>query len=267
MPFSRQGATQGVSQAVPADWVPSGDVLCCVYAGNTFLLSLRTGAYHVLDETAGLIWRQLCAGDSLPAIARHIANEYGGSVSEETASADINELFRDLVARGVVNVGDSSRHRSSIALAEQVFGARDVTFESNASPARLPSVVECMGRLLIVHLVLKTAGLSRMLRYLHRVKSRRLLRRLSEDTMTELSGRVGRASVLYPFGAACLERSVCLLWITRRVGGDAVLKLGVQPFPFAAHAWVEHNGVPVNGSAEHVGMFKPLELIAPRPRR
>jgi hypothetical protein len=69
---------------------------------------------------------------------------------------------------------------------------------------------------------------------------------------------VRTAATLYPFKTACLEQSLCVLWILRRVGADARLRLGVVPFPLRAHAWVEHHGVPVNEEAEVVATYRIL---------
>ena len=45
----------------------------------------------------------------------------------------------------------------------------------------------------------------------------------------------------------CLHRSVVLWWILKRLRVECALRLGVRnaPTPFAAHAWVECEGVPV----------------------
>jgi hypothetical protein len=37
--------------------------------------------------------------------------------------------------------------------------------------------------------------------------------------------------------------------------------MGVQMYPFLAHAWVEHDGVPINDVPEHVQLFRPIEGV------
>jgi hypothetical protein len=39
-----------------------------------------------------------------------------------------------------------------------------------------------------------------------------------------------------------------------------VLRLGVQPYPFSAHAWVELDGEPVGDSPDSIALFRPLSL-------
>jgi len=66
------------------------------------------------------------------------------------------------------------------------------------------------------------------------------------------------AAALYPGRAKCLEQSLVLYLSLRRMGIDARLRLGVQSFPFAAHAWVEVNGEPVWEDPEMVQGFAAL---------
>lgn len=57
--------------------------------------------------------------------------------------------------------------------------------------------------------------------------------------------RISLAAAFFPGRALCLEQSLALFTCLRRLGVAADLCLGVQPFPFIAHAWVEVDGLPV----------------------
>jgi hypothetical protein len=70
---------------------------------------------------------------------------------------------------------------------------------------------------------------------------------------------VAMAAALYPGHAACLERSLTLYWHLRRAGVPVAYRMGVQMYPFLAHAWVERDGVPINDVPEHVRLFRPIE--------
>lgn len=51
---------------------------------------------------------------------------------------------------------------------------------------------------------------------------------------------------LLPTDSRCLVRSLVLLAVLARRGAEAELVIGVLPQPrFAAHAWLEHDGVPL----------------------
>lgn len=70
---------------------------------------------------------------------------------------------------------------------------------------------------------------------------------ISDRTLTETCAqRIALCAAFYPRRALCLEQSLALFIVLRRRGIRAELKLGVQPRPFFAHAWVEVDGQPVN---------------------
>jgi hypothetical protein len=66
---------------------------------------------------------------------------------------------------------------------------------------------------------------------------------------------------------SCLPRAVALQWILARHGCRASLRIGVrkQGEVLDAHAWVEHEGIPLMerpGIAEEYAPFDPLERAA-----
>jgi hypothetical protein len=52
---------------------------------------------------------------------------------------------------------------------------------------------------------------------------------------------------------SCLAKSLTLCWLLRRQGIGAALRIGIQKEneQFAAHAWVERNGIALNEPEEH----------------
>jgi hypothetical protein len=71
------------------------------------------------------------------------------------------------------------------------------------------------------------------------------------------------AAAFYPGRALCLEQSIALLGSLRWAGVDARLRLGAQPYPFKAHAWVEYDGRPLHEDEESLTSFVPLPEIEP----
>ena len=69
---------------------------------------------------------------------------------------------------------------------------------------------------------------------------------------------IERVAALFPGRARCLEQSLTLFLILRRMGLPAELKLGAQALPFTAHAWVELFGEPLNGNAEEIRLLAPF---------
>lgn len=119
--------------------------------------------------------------------------------------------------------------------------------------APTPHVVTCTVLLAAANLSLKTLGLRRSVRL-----ARRLVKRApggadaDRGQVMEVARRVATAAAFYPGRAQCLEQSLALFLLLRRRGIGAELRIGVQPFPFTAHAWVEHEGRPVNEREDYV---------------
>jgi hypothetical protein len=68
-----------------------------------------------------------------------------------------------------------------------------------------------------------------------------------------------------PFPATCLTRSLLLGWMLARRGISSELRIGVQLHQgvFAAHAWVECQGVPVNDQPDIATRFHAFESPVP----
>lgn len=132
-----------------------------------------------------------------------------------------------------------------------------------SSAYRVPSLVWCGLLLLAVRLHLKVCGFGRSI-----VAARHLGRssgdaaNISSNEASSIVEAVATAAAFFPGRAICLEQSLTLYILLRRCGVPVELRLGVQPYPFNAHAWVERNGEPVNEAAEDVAHFLPLPELA-----
>jgi transglutaminase-like putative cysteine protease len=109
---------------------------------------------------------------------------------------------------------------------------------------RPPSVLGCLLTLAFVDGYARWFGLRRTLRLVLRAAPtpRTVVR---ADVVGEVARRVSLAAAFYPRRALCLEQSLALYLLLRRRGIAAELRLGAQPRPFYAHAWVEVDGQPV----------------------
>jgi hypothetical protein len=127
----------------------------------------------------------------------------------------------------------------------------------------VPGVVACGLVITGLKLGLATAGFARTLRWVER-RTAPAMERPGDATIIErVAHAVALAAALYPGRALCLEQSLALYYLLRRRGIDARLRLGVQPHPFSAHAWVEYGGVPLNDFPEHVKHFIALPEVRP----
>ncbi len=115
----------------------------------------------------------------------------------------------------------------------------------------------------LLKLALAIAGFERAWGWIRR---RAQMTELSPNADTvdveRLEHTVAMAAALYPGRAQCLERSLVLYWCLRRRGIAAHYRMGVQSYPFLAHAWIEYRGRPINDVPEHVRRFRPIEGLA-----
>ena len=82
------------------------------------------------------------------------------------------------------------------------------------------------------------------------VKASRLRERAGRGIdETRMCESVRTAAVMLPFSTHCLVRSVATVVLLRAAGRPAEMVIGCRQLPFAAHAWVEVDGLPV--SEEH----------------
>lgn len=124
----------------------------------------------------------------------------------------------------------------------------------------LPSVLWCGLLLIGVKFALTTAGFERTWRWLRLYAARAtILDMVDPALVAAIEHRVATAAALYPGRALCLEQSLALYYLLRHSGISAALRLGVQAYPFLAHAWIEHDGLPVNDLLEHISEFTPID--------
>lgn len=73
--------------------------------------------------------------------------------------------------------------------------------------------------------------------------------------LVDVAGRHG------PYKATCLPRSLALQWLLRCRGIETALRVGVRKTPtaIAAHAWIEHEGVPLIDTHDVHERFAPFD--------
>ena len=84
-------------------------------------------------------------------------------------------------------------------------------------------------------------------------------RRTPLSQPAELCRAVDLAAALYFRKVLCLQRSAATVCVLRKHGFPAQLVIGVQQMPFAAHAWVELDGVVMNDKPYMSDMYSVLD--------
>ena len=117
-----------------------------------------------------------------------------------------------------------------------------------------PGVLRCMVTVMLCDVALRVFGYARTMRITRRVAGARSLpweRQVIERTLHSIL----IATAFYPGRSKCLEQSLAGFILLRRRGVPVELRLGVQPYPFSAHAWLELDGVPVTEAPEVVANY------------
>jgi len=118
-----------------------------------------------------------------------------------------------------------------------------------------PNVVGCFGLVALVRASLRLLGFRRTV-WLAKRAGR--LAAHPSSTPNDCARAIAIAAAFFPGRAICLEQSLALYVLLRRRGHSGVLRLGVQPYPFLAHAWVELNGQPLFENQDLLGKFIPF---------
>jgi hypothetical protein len=123
----------------------------------------------------------------------------------------------------------------------------------------VPGFITSLAAVAIMDVALRVAGLDRTISFAKRLAGSRAHAVVDHELSAAVAHRLATAAAFYPRRALCLEQSLALFVLLRRVGVGAVLKIGVQPLPFYAHAWVEVDGQPLNeqhGRIEQLATFQ-----------
>jgi hypothetical protein len=114
----------------------------------------------------------------------------------------------------------------------------------------VPGTLTCVALLSVIRISLRWRGLGRTLHWARRLTATKRNRdtALGRELVENVVGAVSVAGAYLPGRVRCLEQSVAIQILLRRRGVASELKIGVQPFGFMAHAWIEYCGKPVGES-------------------
>lgn len=208
------------------------------HGDRTILLDLRREQYYSLDEVGTRVWSMLQEGADVPTIVARIGEEFDAPI--ERITSDVNALLSQLASEW-----------------------RVITPVAAAQPAAEPSGLYCAFALTLMTLSLRTLGLRRSIAVARRLT--RQAARAAEPSggyLERVVHKVDTAAAFFPGRALCLEQSLTLYLCLRRAGVMVDLFIGAQPYPFAAHAWVQYRDQLVGSSYDHVSKFIPFDRLA-----
>jgi hypothetical protein len=136
----------------------------------------------------------------------------------------------------------------------------DIASSGRSAPSAPAGIARCSLALSLAWCSLRTLGLNRTLRVIHRLTCRTADRpsAIASEPAAQLASRLAWIAAFYPGRALCLEQSVALYAVLRSIGHDARFRIGVRPYGFVAHAWVESGGLPIDEHPELLREMVPL---------
>jgi hypothetical protein len=239
-------------------YVLSDHVFACRLEDHVVLLDLLQDKYLAVT---GVEARQLSSViDGWPADA---ACAPGASAPQGDASCD--ELVRRLASKGIVTSAQSSSRKSAqpTNYRPPLSGVTDEA-DFASPPIGLGHGLRFFTAAVTISVILKTRSLQAVVA---RVRRRKLAHRPEQRTVAaeQVKSLVTIYERLRPllFTArdASLFDSLVLVEFLAKYGIFPELILGVKPAPFAAHAWVQADGLVLGDRSEYAAKFTPIVIV------
>lgn len=239
--------------AADTRWRATRSVCSADLGDRLVILCLASGRYSTLDESGRTVWRYIAEqGWSVEAAAHAIAAEAGAD-DLQTITGDVTAFVEILKQKKLLQPAVSDPDGAELTEAMERL-PRWTRAAALLGPRG--STLSCIVGLAVARILLKRIGLRATLSLLAQTLKNHPRRHVEQPTLGLFARKLRSAASMCPLRTACLEQSICLLWMMRRQGIDATLRIGVAPFPFSAHAWIEHRGLPVNETADSIAMFR-----------
>jgi hypothetical protein len=204
---------------------PSSAIRHALIDGLVVILNLKDGSYYILDDIASIFWQSCIENTCQEAALSCIADSF--EAERARLKADFDLFIRSCTDKGFILATKCSTDMAP----------------SRSVRVRLP-IWHAWWCMMCSAMSLRWRGFGRTYsRYAGLVGSRE-----SQDVDQNLSEALRiflRAENFTPIRQApkdCLPRSLALFHFLRDMGFSAAHYIGVQRFPFRAHAWVEHGG-------------------------
>jgi len=214
--------------------------------GCVVILDLRTERYRVLNEAGSVMWRVLTGESSLSVAWDVLRARY--QVEEHRLAADLSVFARQCIEEGLLKSasdtdGDGAGSMGGAGAAPAVY--------------KRPSILLALRSLVETARSVRRDGFAATYARYERIPRGHIL-----EPGSKALRAFGRAENLYVASRApddCLVRSLALFRFLNQSGVRAAHVIGVNRFPFLAHAWVECNGQPALQAS--VQAFTPLARI------
>lgn len=212
--------------------------------GLVVILDLRSGEYVTLNPVASQMWRALTGSTDSAQAAALVADAFAAPA--DVIHADLREFAGTCLEQGLLAL-----EAAPIWMPPTVGGR----------PIR-PRATRAWQSLFLTTRSLSRHGFARTYAYLARLP--RPPAPAPEGRIEAAVQAFARAELAFVIRAApadCLPRSLALWRFLISVGVPAEHRIGVQRFPFAAHAWTEVDGQVLFDSRERVKAYAEIARL------
>ena len=229
---------------------PTSDVRSRTIDGLVVLLDLRTASYVVLDRVATAMWQALTGHPDESRRVAELAERFDAPAG--VLKDDLDAFARDCLERGFL-----APEPAPTAAAGTV---------APALAARRALALRAWLSLLATSRSLSRLGFSDTYRRYARLPCPAPGAEDADALTARATRAFSRAENFFLLKGAprdCLPRSLALFRFLRSVGVPAEHCIGVQRFPFEAHAWVECGGSVVHDSPAFTGSYTEIARLRP----
>jgi hypothetical protein len=200
---------------------------------RVIILDLQSEAYFALDPTASLMWQQLALGHDREHALQYLLARHS------VDSVDSDQIERDFA-------GFVEKCRESGWLVNKLPPTATRSIRSSASgQIKGISALAAWWALYRTSRSLSTRGFSATYAALSELAQLEMGHEPDERTISAALRAFTRAEEFFHLKSApadCLPRSLALFRFLRQVGVPVEHCIGVDTFPFSAHAWAQYQG-------------------------
>jgi hypothetical protein len=209
----------------------------CECGGAMLVLDMRQDRYFQLGRPASEALRAFVSGSSAPQDGIAALCRLGVISDDRAAGGSIAPTAIDVPVRSVIE---------------------ETTIRSGRRWTHYP---EISGRLIQARAALRLKGFARTLDTIRVAKAQALRRADLVDEVRDLAIAFDRGRRAVPLATACLPDSLALYGFLARRGIHSTLVIGVKTNPFAAHCWIQHEGLLLNEAVDHAAAFTPIRVL------
>jgi len=234
-------------------YYPTPHIRYCWVEDRVIILDLHAESYFALDPTASVMWQQLTRlqdSNESQSLRDYFSSESPESVDLE---AGFESFTQSCLTAGFLTETQAPSPPETEVSTRRVQGRRFLTIRAWWS---LWSVTRALARRGFAH----TYNAALHLPKLPEIHPRQQ----TESLATALKAFARAENFLYLKKAPrdCLPRSLALFFFLRSIGWPVEHCIGLQQFPFLAHAWTEYHGEVLHDDPRNQERFTVIARIA-----